>query len=601
MTFGVDDYEQAIARIFDAKGNVIGTGFLVAPGYVLTCAHVVLQAIGVQKEKFSEYQGQPQDSITLDFHVLASGQSIQADVVAWLPYNIEKGDVAALKLRSPAPDGATPIPLVKVTRSEVEQDEHSVYGFGKGANGGRSDAYRPKANVAGGRFQLCKVGDSTDETIKPGFSGAPVWNESRECVVGMVATAVIAKDEQQSTAYAIPTKELEPVLKQIDALSLHDLLQQGLDSCESDESRNALRRSLETTFQRCHPNDGETPWRDQLINMAVDRPPMTGWEAESLLIYFAVMLAKIEETPTNVYDQLKAWVERRNLHFPDLLDRLTRDMRTKKVSAGNVCEHLMVTIERVEISGSNQDFRVSIWAIANLETQDAKSLPQPVVQEEKLSIGSLPEFVQRQCRQQFGKKNVPTIHLFVPRDLLCCDVEMQPFGKLQEVLGSLYPLVMRTNLVAHPIGQWYYDDWQEKWEQIEQALDEQTTDVFKDIDCAALADMDMALVADLMDDLADQRAAVLRNCSSFEELFELLVEEKDSALPIALWSRQPDLENDLTTLLDCIVRTFPNRVQQERKKAKRPTDKALLGRHLSLVWEDPRVVPPDMQFDPEAC
>ena len=36
MTFGVYEYQKAIVRILDAQGNVVGTGFLVAPGYVLT-------------------------------------------------------------------------------------------------------------------------------------------------------------------------------------------------------------------------------------------------------------------------------------------------------------------------------------------------------------------------------------------------------------------------------------------------------------------------------------------------------------------------------------------------------------------------------------
>ncbi|OLP19825.1 hypothetical protein BST81_03350 [Leptolyngbya sp. 'hensonii'] len=123
MTFSVDDYEKAITRIFDQKGNTIGAGFLVAPGYVLTCAHVVLQAIGIEKDKFAEYEGQPQKQISLDFHVLASDQPIQAEVVVWLPYRLDSGDVAALKLLTPEPDEAMPIPLVEVSRKDVSSQE----------------------------------------------------------------------------------------------------------------------------------------------------------------------------------------------------------------------------------------------------------------------------------------------------------------------------------------------------------------------------------------------------------------------------------------------------------------------------------------------
>ncbi|MEM7601508.1 MAG: hypothetical protein AAF357_08845, partial [Verrucomicrobiota bacterium] len=105
---------------------------------------------------------------------------------------------------------------------------------------------------------------------------------------------------------------------------------------------------------------------------------------------------------------------------------------------------------------------------------------------------------------------------------------------------------------------------------------------------------------DLMDTLSEQNAAVLRNCDSFEELFELLMDEKDSALPVALWTRDSTFESGLLGLLDCVVSSLHERIRQERQSAKR-SNETLIGRHLSLVWEDPRVIPPDMQFDPEAC
>lgn len=598
MTFSVDDYERAIARIFDTQGNVIGTGFLVAPGYVLTCAHVVLQAIGIAKEQFAEYKGQPEELITLDFHVLASGQPIKAEVVAWMPYSLDSGDVAALKLSASAPNGVTPVPLVTVTRAEVENEPHSVYGFGRSASGGRSDAYRPKANVAGGRFQLCKMGDPNDETIRPGFSGAPVWNETRSCVVGMVATAVVAQNDQQSLAYAIPTHELQPVLKRLAAYSLHDVLQQGVSGCDLENDRYRLSRTIEAALRRCNPNGGEHPWVSQLIDLALDRPPLLGWEDVSPLIHFVVMLAWMEDTPKQVYDELKGWVEWHKVSFSKLLERLTRSMKQKKVSASNTCDHVLVTVEPVE-SQAQDDWRVSIWAIASQQSQATPRLPTAIIQDEILTLHALPEFIQRQCRQRFGRQNIPLIHLFVPRKLICCDVEIQPFGRLQERLGSAYPVVIRTNLAVHPIGQWYYDDWQEKWKRI--GFDKPAHEEFKVVDCTPLSESDESRLLDLMDEVADQRAAILKRCEAVEELFELLAEEKDSALPVALWTRDSAFEEDLPTLLDSIMEAFPGRVQQERILTRRATQETLIGHHLSLVWEDPTIVPPDMQFDPEAC
>jgi V8-like Glu-specific endopeptidase len=591
MTFSLDDYEKAIARIFDRQGQVIGTGFLVAPGYVLTCAHVVLQAIGIPKESFAKYEGQPQELLSLDFHVLASGQSIQANVVAWLPYSLEAGDVAALKLLTPEPTEAQPIPLVEVSRADVETDRHSVYGFGKGASGGRSDAYRPKANVAGGRFQLCKF-DSEDETIKPGFSGAPVWNEARQCIIGMVATAVVTMDEKQSTAYAIPTKVLQPVLKQVEALYLDDVLEQSLEACSNADEQHQLTLAIDTALRSCNPNGGDCPWRDQLVALGTDRPPRADWETEGRLAHFATLLAQMSSTPAYTYGRLKTWVEQRcHLNFPSLLDRISLEMKQqKKVVPSGKCQHLMVVVEPVETA--IHELRVSLLAVPDRDTYNPYEPLLPIAQEEGLSPQALPAFLQKTIRDRLHKKTTPTIHLFVPRDLFDCDFAMLPSSRLGDALGSKYPLVIRTNLTTHPIGRYYRDDWQEKWEQVEQAFENPICTTVKPIDCSLPE-------GELIAELKTIWAAMLEKCDCVSDLFELASEE--TVLPLALWSRDPQFQNHLTEVLDGIVRHLPDRIQQERATAFKSQIKPVLGHHLSLVWEDPKIVPPDMQFDPEAC
>ncbi|HEY9628106.1 MAG TPA: trypsin-like peptidase domain-containing protein [Coleofasciculaceae cyanobacterium] len=592
MTFSVDDYERAIARIFDNQGHVIGTGFLVAPGYVLTCAHVVLQAIGIAKEKFAEYEEQPQ-RISLDFHVLASGQPIEADVVAWLPYSLESGDVAVLKLRTSEPEGAKPIPLDEVSRAEVENDEHSAYGFGNNV-GGRSDAYRPKTTVAGGRFQLCKVGDANDETIQPGFSGSPVWNGARKRVIGMVATAFVPKDEQKSKAYVIPTKELRPVLKQVDALYLHDVLAQSLEACGSADEKERLQIAIAATLRRCNPSGGDRPWQAQLVDLSIDRAPTLGWEVEGRLVHFAVMLARMDDTPPHTSEQIEAWVERCGFRFSDLFVRIDREMKQQKVPSSNICQHLMVAVEPKETSADQ--LRVTLWVVPDRETYDPRNPPLPLVSEQNVAIAELPGFIRKQIRKRLRRTPTPTIHLFVPRSLFNCDVEMQPSSKLGAVLGGEYPFVLRTNLKTHPIGSYYYDDWHEKWEQLEKSYEDKTCEVFKPINCAL---PDRALIAEL----ETINAAMLVECNSVSELFELIADE--TALPVALWSRNPQFQDGLADVLDCVVKRLPHRIQQERGTARNstvnPEANPLLGHHLSLIWEDPKIVPPDMQFDPEAC
>lgn len=582
MSFGVDDYEKAIARMLDSQGNVIGTGFLVAPGYVLTCAHVVLQAIGIVKEDFATYEGQPQEVVALDFHVLAAGEKIEADVVAWEPYRLDGGDVAVLKLRTPEPKGVRPIPLVVVDRSAVKDDDHGVYGFGKSTMGGRSDAYRPKATGAGGRFQLCKFGDANDETIKPGFSGAPVWNEAKGCVIGMVATAVVTKDEQQSTAYAIPTRVLQSVLVKIDAFCLHDVLVRSLDECQGDE-RQQLKGTIDGVLRQCNPNAIEPDWQTQLIEL-LDLPPNAGWENEKRLVQFVMQLVRMDEIPEAVYDRLKQWIEHRSFDFAALLDRITREMKGKKILSSNVCKNVMVVIDPVETR--NNQVRLSLWQVFDHETDDQYNALN-IILEQEIAIDQLPQFIWQTMGDTFGNKK-PIIHYFVPRSSFCCDTAITPFGRRGRGLGCEYPFVIRTNLNTCPTGRRYHSNWAEKWENIQKVWNHPMRDVVRSIDCSLTEE-------EIIEEMMNLNAAVLQDCHDVGDLFEMIAE--DTALPVALWSREPLFQERLADMLDCEVNALGDRIRQERDKAHKLKSEDSLGNHLSLVWEDPKIVPPDMRYE----
>jgi len=474
MSLGGEEYQRAIARIFagrdtDTNAPVVGTGFLVAPGYVLTCAHVVLSALGIDEEEFESYTAAPSDPITLNFHILASTQPIQAEVVAWLPYRLEAGDVAALKLLSPEPEGTQPLALNIVEGVAIGPGPLSIYGFGEKI-GGQSDAYQPKTTVAARRIQLCKVGDPNDDTIQRGFSGAPVWHESLNQVIGMIATAAVSSHEPRKKAYAIPTVELQPVLKQIEALYLYDLLRHNLATLGDPEDCARLERSITLTLQRCNPDGESVSWLQQLKDLSSDRAPIAGWETEGRLVWFAVMLARMDDTPRPTYDALKAWVEQRQLNFALLLERLTGEMKAKKLPASNICQCLMVGVEPEEIA---EQWRVSIWAISDIDAYNPNRPPLPLVQNEILALSDLPTLIRKQIRKHFRREPTPVIHLFVPRDLLCQGVEMWPSSR-RAVLGSEYPCVLRTNLKTHPIDYYYYDDWHEKWRQVANAWERAT-------------------------------------------------------------------------------------------------------------------------------
>ena len=132
MTLESYDYQNAITRIWNtSRTKVKGTGFLITPSYVLTCAHVVLDALGIQKAEYASYDKRPPERIQLDFSVAAPGTYIEAEVVAWKAYQSNDGDIAGLRLLSPIPnDQIQPLPIRKSDR--LTKDEcYLIHGFAK--------------------------------------------------------------------------------------------------------------------------------------------------------------------------------------------------------------------------------------------------------------------------------------------------------------------------------------------------------------------------------------------------------------------------------------------------------------------------------------
>ena len=75
--------QSSLVRIYSKSGKVIGAGFLVSQKYILTCAHVIADALGLSRTTAQ----MPDAEITLDFPLVAAKQLLQAKVVFWLPVN----------------------------------------------------------------------------------------------------------------------------------------------------------------------------------------------------------------------------------------------------------------------------------------------------------------------------------------------------------------------------------------------------------------------------------------------------------------------------------------------------------------------------------
>src|SRR5712691_5362297 len=189
-----EDITAGIVRIL--SGRSVGTGFVVSDdGLIATCAHVL---------------GSPRpEKATVIFHATNEQREATVETEWWRDVDAE--DMAILRVDGGLPPGARSLPLGSSTG--VKLHEISTFGFpdagdvtGVGGYGkviGRESQFKPGQPL----LQL------RSSEITSGFSGAPVWDELRERVIGMVVEAakVDSIGKMAETAFATPIEALQAI------------------------------------------------------------------------------------------------------------------------------------------------------------------------------------------------------------------------------------------------------------------------------------------------------------------------------------------------------------------------------------------------------
>ncbi|MBD2774569.1 AAA-like domain-containing protein [Iningainema tapete] len=194
--------ELSVVRIYSNSGKVVGAGFLVSQKYILTCAHVVADALGLSRTIVEK----PSQAVSLDFPLVAAKQFFTAKVIFWQPVNPDEfaEDIAGLELESSPPEAATHAQLVK--SEDLWGHNFQVLGFPSKQSNGVWASGELRAPIANGWVQIEDV-KQQGYALEPGFSGAPIWDCELEGVVGMAVAAEINRQNAKA-AFMIPTKVL---------------------------------------------------------------------------------------------------------------------------------------------------------------------------------------------------------------------------------------------------------------------------------------------------------------------------------------------------------------------------------------------------------
>ncbi|MEV8596346.1 trypsin-like peptidase domain-containing protein [Streptomyces sp. NPDC052012] len=208
--FGADQLPAAgVVRISGEDGFLGGAGCLVTEDLVLTCAHVVADALDRPRDEAVAVG----TTVRVAFPLATAGGGEDpgvAEVVHWVPIRADRtGDLAVLRLRGPAPGGARPLPMA--WPKDLWNHRARAVGF----TGGEPSEIWFRGRLGGrtseGWLQLSRADGQTTH-VREGFSGGPVWDDELDAVVGLVVAAQVGPDAQ---AFVLHT---ETVLRELPGL-----------------------------------------------------------------------------------------------------------------------------------------------------------------------------------------------------------------------------------------------------------------------------------------------------------------------------------------------------------------------------------------------
>ncbi|MFD6322732.1 trypsin-like peptidase domain-containing protein [Streptomyces sp. NPDC058442] len=195
--------------------GLYGAGVLIGDGLILTCAHVVAEALGLPAEHMIPV-GTP---VLVDFAPSGDVRPRRARTVegGWFPVRPSSGDIAVLELdEGERPAGTRPAALYPgegAERTEVSVYGHPRRGLGDGlwveatatGPGGPNPAWRQLDGRVNG------------VAIQRGFSGAGVWDHRAGGVIGLVVAAYASSVERVAWMFplAAVSREWTPLASMI--------------------------------------------------------------------------------------------------------------------------------------------------------------------------------------------------------------------------------------------------------------------------------------------------------------------------------------------------------------------------------------------------
>lgn len=332
---------------------------------------------------------------------------------------------------------------------------------------------------------------------------------------------------------------------------------------------------------------------------------------------FVSRLVHDAQTPALV-EGLKLWGEdyRSEMNWLELYGELTTET---ELGRGDIQPAILMKIIRSDGASTqaqdDQDYyELTAWLIEDIETYKTQQIGyHPLIstgssESEPCTVEDLLAKIPRMLMRFTEMRNslcantthFPEVHVFLPLELLHLDVDQWCLGEVQgrgrvKCLGHDHVVLVRCgeryerNYTQRPA-------WLKYWRRHQTLLDTPAAAVFITGDAAELDEL-----VDILYDAEepDSLTVGLQIAQVGGELASLCNELLESGLPLMVWNRQEltgtPRGNDWSVAMpETTLGALPNAAKRERRSARRDPPESHYGHHLSLLWDDPHLLPPKL-------
>lgn len=568
----------------------------------MTCAHVVAFSSSQIDLKQEE---KPTEAVEINFPVLEMGRKLKAEVAFWYPY--KKGetlqDIAVLRLPDTErlPDGAAPVKFIEIGSRELWGHRFRAFGFPKKAIDGEWATGELRGRVGRGRIQLEGVTE-TGLRLEKGFSGTPIWDEDLQGVVGM-AVAEDGERPEAKVAFMTPTDVLLRAGDLAEVCQVDGRVGNAIaifrDRFETRETeirwayyRSLPRQSIPLSSGKTLSDFPETP--AEMIRNLDGRRVGEYALLDRLFGYLLLHLRDLDED-AELRSRLETWLERHGPDVGQLLPALKREEALRQQPGESESCLLIGVLER---SGS---FNLKAWLIEDVQNyspQSGRARIEPLTDGEGEPIDpklqDLPRLINAQRKKVYdralgGDAIVKSIHCFLPLKLIArvapeeAVVEGHP---VEATFGCQYEINVRFSERLSNDSEGIRR-WRRKGKVFRDKLGEGADGILKPLDNGSLK----KLYRNLQEADGVRLTGALREPMS-ERTMQILLE---AGVPLALWLRQTAGEacgEAWGGVCSCDLRGLPERIKSQRADAWEREDESHIGKHVSLLWDDPQLVPP---------